>query len=143
MTYGEFIKKHNGTAWDYDGVPVSDKVQCVDLVKFYLRDCFGIRPGAWGNARDYFERFNDREWYGFSPMNRVFVRIKNTPDFVPQKGDICVWGAGVGKFGHIAIADGVGDTRHFYSYDQNWSGKKACTRVRHSYKGFLGVLRAK
>lgn len=29
----------------------------------------------------------------------------------------------------------------FYSYDMNWGGK-ACKKVLHNYKGFLGVLRA-
>ena len=69
--------------------------------------------------------------------------LENTPSFVPQKGDIVIWGAGLGNiYGHIAIATGEGNTSQFYSYDMNWGGK-ACKKVLHNYKGFLGVLRPK
>lgn len=46
-TYEQFIKAHNGKAADYDGVAGA---QCVDLTKFYLKEVFGIEPGAWGDA---------------------------------------------------------------------------------------------
>lgn len=142
MTYSSFIKQYLGKSKDFDGVPSADPVQCVDLVKFYLRDVFGIKPGAWGNARDYYECFNSSSWGGYKQMRENFTRIANTPTFVPMKGDIAVWGAGLSKFGHIAIADGTGNTSTFYTHDQNWYGKP-CKRVQHSYKGFLGVLRPK
>ncbi len=140
LTKAEFFNRYKGTAIDYDGAA---GVQCVDLIKFYLRDCFGIRAGSWGNARVYFERFNDPEWDGHSSMTAKFDKIANTPDFIPQRGDICVFGKGVGGgAGHISIADGVGTTSYFYSYDTNWNGK-ACKRVKHRYtsEDFLGVLR--
>lgn len=132
MNYNEFINTYNGKTFDYDGVA---GVQCVDLVKMYLDKVFGIKAGAWGNAKDYYENFNSL------PLRNNFTRIANTPSFVPQKGDIVVWGAGLGnKYGHIAIATGEGNTSTFYSYDLNWGGK-IVKRVQHNYKGFLGVLR--
>ena len=48
MTFDQFIKKHLGKAMDYDGV---SGVQCVDLAKYYLDEVFGIKAGAWGDAR--------------------------------------------------------------------------------------------
>ena len=132
MNYKEFINEYNGKSFDYDGVA---GVQCVDLAKMYLDKVFGIKPGAWGNAKDYYENFNNL------PIKNSFTRIANTPSFVPQKGDIVVWGTGVGKYGHIAIATGEGNTHQFYSYDLNW-GSKTVHKVLHNYKGFLGVLRA-
>ena len=52
-----------------------------------------------------------------------------------------MWDTRHGKNGHIALCDGVGTTRYFYSYDQNWIIKKM-HRVKHDYKGgFAGVLR--
>lgn len=132
MNYQEFINEYNGKGFDYDGV---SGVQCVDLAKMYLDKVFGIKPGAWGNAKDYYENFNNL------PLKNSFTRIANTPSFVPQKGDIVVWGAGLGNtYGHIAIATGEGDTHQFYSYDLNW-GQKVVHKVLHNYKGFLGVLR--
>ena len=131
MNYQEFINEYNGKSFDYDRVA---GVQCVDLAKMYLDKVFGIKPGSWGNAKDYFENFNNL------PLKNSFTRIANTPSFVPRKGDIAVWGTGVGKYGHIAIATGEGNTHQFYSYDLNW-GSKNVHKVLHNYKGFLGVLR--
>ena len=83
MTFDSFVKRFIGKAVDYDGV---SGVQCVDLVKLYLYNVFGIRAGAWGNARDYWLDFNSHKI-----MKENFTKIKNTPEFVPQKGDILVW----------------------------------------------------
>ena len=135
MNYNEFIKIYKGKSFDYDGV---SGVQCVDLVKQYLNKVFGIKPGSWGNAKDYYEDYNSNK-----TLKANFTRIANTPEFVPKKGDIAVWGTGLGnKYGHIAIATGEGTTSYFYSYDLNWNGKTV-KKVKHTYKGFLGVLRAK
>ena len=132
MNYNEFINEYNGKSFDYDGVA---GVQCVDLAKMYLDKVFGIKAGAWGNAKDYFENFNNL------PLRNSFTRIANTPNLVPAKGDIVIWGAGLGNtYGHIAIATGEGNTSNFNSYDLNW-GSKAVKKVSHNYRGFLGVLR--
>lgn len=134
MNYNEFINTYNGKSIDYDGVA---GIQCVDLAKMYLDKVFNIKAGAWGNAKDYFENFNNL------PLKNSFTRISNNPNFVPAKGDIVVWGAGLGnKYGHIAVATGEGNTSNFYSYDLNW-GSKVVHKVQHNYNGFLGVLRAK
>ena len=137
MGFDEFVKAYMGKSIDYDGV---SGVQCVDLVKVYMNKVFGLKPGAWGNAKDYYENFNN-----ISALKNNFTRIANTPDFVPQKGDICVWGRNVSSshnYGHIAIATGEGNTKELYTYDQNWNGK-AMKKVKHNYIAFLGVLRPK
>lgn len=133
MNYNEFIEKYVGKSFDYDGVA---GVQCVDLIKMYLDKVFNIKAGSWGNAKDYYLNFEKL------PISKYFRKIKNTNSFIPQKGDICVWGSGLNIYGHVAIATGEGDTKYFYSYDLNWSSKKV-KKVLHSYKGFLGVLRYK
>ena len=83
MNYSEFIIAYSGKSFDYDGV---SGVQCVDLIKMYLDKVFGIKAGAWGNAKDYYENFNNL------PLKNSFDRIANTASFVPQQGDIAVWG---------------------------------------------------
>lgn len=103
----------------------------------YLDKVFGIKPGSWGNAKDYYLNYNNN-----STLKANFDRIANTATFVPQKGDICVWGEGLGEYGHVSIATGDGNTSKFTSHDLNW-GSKYVKLVEHNYKGFLGVLRAK
>ncbi len=144
VSFGKFISGSIGKAVDYDGAA---GVQCVDLIKAYLNKCFGIKPGSWGDARRYYERFNDKSWGGYESMKARFTRIANTPDFVPMKGDIGVFGAGISKShdcGHICICSGEGNVKCFYSYDQNF-GSKECRLVCHRYtsEDFLGVLRPK
>lgn len=138
ITYEKFISNHNGKAVDYDDVA---GVQCVDLAKCYLKEVFGIYAGAWGDAHDYYDNFTAHK-----ELTENFTRIANTPDFVPQKGDIAVWKSSLssGGWGHIAICTGEGNMSYFYSYDQNWTGKHdPCTKVKHSYNHFAGVLRPK
>lgn len=137
MNYSQFINNHINKAMDYDG---SSGVQCVDLIKYYLDEVFNITPGSWGDAKNYYENYNS-----LPALKNNFTRIANSASFIPQKGDIVVWGANVSSShncGHIAIATGEGTTSYFYSHDQNW-GEKACHKVKHTYTAFLGVLRAK
>lgn len=134
MNYNEFIDEYVGKSIDYDGV---SGVQCVDLIKLYLDKVYNIKAGSWGNAKDYFINFDKL------PIKNSFEKIKNTANFIPIQGDICVWGIGLGnKYGHVAIATGLGNARIFYTYDLNWQSKEI-RFTEHNYKGFLGVLRYK
>lgn len=134
MNFKEFIKTYDGKAIDYDG---GYGVQCVDLIKLYLDKVFDIKIGAIGNAEAYFRRYD-----AIPLLKNNFIKITNIPSFKPKKGDIVVWDMKFSKTGHIAIADGVGTTSEFYSYDMNWNGKPM-KRVKHNYKGVAGVLRPK
>lgn len=138
MTYDEFIKKHNGVAVDYDGAAGR---QCVDLATAYFNEVFGSGiKNFWYDAHHFWDLFDKNTW-----LKANFTKVKNTPSFVPKKGDIVVWGGSLnGGIGHVAIATGEGNTKYFYSYDQNWLGKNdPCTRVYHNYNHVLGVLRPK
>ena len=132
MTFNEFIKTYYGKAVDFDKAAGK---QCVDLIKLYLKECFNISAGAWGNAHAYFDYFSIRP-----ELKANFIRIKNSRKFVPMKGDICVWSKKMNKYGHVSVATGKGDTDHFESFDMNWGGE-AAKYVQHDYDYFLGVLR--
>lgn len=137
-SYDTFISAHVGKAMDYDGTAGA---QCVDLIKYYLKEVFDISPGAWGDAHCYYDNYNN-----LPLLKANFKRIANTSSFVPKKGDIMVWSSKLssGGWGHIAICTGEGDTTYFYSYDQNWTGKHdACKKIKHTYSYVLGVLRPK
>ena len=134
MTVKEFLKWANGRSIDYDSVC---GVQCVDLIKSYLDKCYGIKPGAWGDAHDYYDNFNN-----LSALKLKFDRIPNRPETVPKSGWIAVWGKSLnGNWGHIAVCDGIGDRNYFYSYDQNWTGHNdKTTRIWHNDNHVIGFL---
>lgn len=135
MLKSEFINKYKGKSVEYDGVAM---YQCVDYIKLYLNKCYGIKPGSWGDAKQYYLQFNNKAWGGYTDMHKYFTRI---PAYVkPQFGDIVVWN---GTYGHIAIASGESDSKGFYCYEQNWNNKKCVEKNRHYYSDVLGVLRPK
>lgn len=135
-SYEDFIKSVIGTSFDEDHVA---GVQCVDLIKRYLKEVFGLNvPNGFGNAIDYYNDYNNKKL-----LNTNFERIENTPSFLPKQGDIMVWNEKRGKgAGHVAIVKG-GGLHTFYSYDLNWNGSKKVREVKHDYKNVLGVLRYK
>lgn len=136
MTFDEWVKKYSGKAIDYDG---TYGVQCVDLVKHYVKNVLGISPQSIGNAIEYYNKRNKVAY-----LKDNFRWHNNTPDFIPKKGDICVFTSKSGN-GHVSIATGEGTTSYFYSYDQNYPKAlhEPMTKIKHSYNSFLGVLRPK
>ena len=101
--------------------------ECVSLISRYLVDCFGLNPGAWGNARDYILNTNPN-------ILAKFDKIQ-TNQF--KNGDIGVWDDANKRFGHIAIW-----------FNGKWmnqanNGRKYLTLDNISLNYFLGVLRPK
>ena len=135
-SFESFINEVLGTSFDQDHVA---GVQCVDLIKRYLKECFNIIiPNGFGNAVDYYTGFENKKL-----LFTNFEKIENTPSFIPKEGDIIVWNEKRGKgAGHVAIVKGAG-LHTFYSYDLNWNGSKKVREVKHDYKNVLGVLRYK
>ena len=115
-----------GKFLDYDKVYGA---QCVDLVHYYYA-YFGKASYATGNGCDFVNNKLPDGW----------TRIKNTPDFVPQPGDIAVWGKELSQYGHVAIILSA-DVHSFVSMDQNWPRGSACKKVTHNYNKFWGVIR--
>lgn len=135
MKFNEFVNTYYGKAIDYDG---GYGVQCVDLIKLYADKVFNLKFGAFGNAHTYYDNYTK-----IPMLYENFTRIANTPDFVPQKGDIVVWNTKRSNGnGHIAIATGEGNTKYFWSYDMNWDGKGGeMKKIIHDYTNVSGVLR--
>lgn len=129
--------KNHGKWIDMDGWYGA---QCMDLIIKFCVDLFGWWPK--GNAKDMWTQKLPKGW----------TRIKNTPSFRPQQGDIVVWKPARwnGNAGHTAIATGKKPTlSKFYTMDQNWfnasqtKGSKA-SYVTHGYVGtyaIYGVVR--
>lgn len=136
MTFEKWVKQNIGKGIDYDG---AYGVQCVDLAKHYIKNVLGITPQSIGNAIEYYNKRKTSEY-----LTKNFKWIDNTAEFIPKKGDLCVFTSKSGN-GHISVATGEGTTSYFYSYDQNFPKAKhePMTKIKHSYTSFLGVLRPK
>lgn len=133
ISLDQYIANTSGKGIDYDG---AYGVQCVDNAKKYLRDCYGLNPGSWGDAHAYFN----------SPNAALLARFDRIPKDhnIPRRGDLVVWSSTLpnsGGGGHIAICLSA-DTNSFVSYDQNWAGK-FCHQVIHNYSYVIGFLRPK
>lgn len=135
MTIQEFFDKYNGKGLDTDGAYGN---QCMDLMHKYCVDVLGLSLSALAApaAKDVYLNFDS------ITGKENFEKIPNTPTGVPQKGDIVLWGTGVGPYGHVAVFKD-GDTHSFNSFDQNWNGHPYCETVNHSYNGVLGWLHPK
>lgn len=130
MTFDEFIKKYTGKPVDFDGVYPN---QCMDLAHFYVYEVLGVKDKAVLSAPSAYQVFTGFKW------GDLFTKVENKPTNVPKKGDIVVWGTGVGTHGHIAIfVDG--NANKFNSFDANWPTDTLPHIQDHTYKGVLGWL---
>lgn len=130
MTLDEFITKWNGKGIDFDNYY---GFQCMDLYRQYVKECLGLlqSPPVAG-AKDVWTTY----------LKEKYDRFDNTPSAVPIKGDIMIWGAGAGPYGHIAVCTEA-NINDFKSFDQNWPVNSLCHIQPHNYTNVLGWLRAK
>lgn len=129
MRLEEFLLKWSGKGIDFDG---HYGYQCMDLYRQFVKEVLGFpqSPGVSG-AKDVWETY----------LKTYYKRFSNTPDGVPQKGDIVIWNKNVGGgFGHIAIFL-YGDVNNFLSFDQNWPVGSLCHVQSHNYKDVSGWIR--
>ncbi len=136
MTMNEWVNKYLGKGVDYDG---AYGVQCVDLVKSFVKNVLGVKPQSIGNAIEYYNKRNSSSY-----LTKNFNWIGYKKGFVPQKGDICVFKTKSG-LGHVSVASGQGNSSCFYSYDENYptGNHEPMTLTKHNYNSLLGVLRPK
>lgn len=138
MSYTSFKTKWLGRRVDYDGVY---GYQCVDLIKQYLAEEFGLKPGAWGNAIDY--------WYHTN--SNILTKLDRLSTSSAKRGDIVVLkGINGNPYGHIGVADGDSGIINVTILEQNGStgggsgtgGDAIRTRAVPRWR-VVGVLRPK
>jgi len=127
MNFDEFISKYDDDYVDIDGMYGN---QCKDLFSAYNDEVVGVPFYVFGNANQLFDAAPD-EYY---------EKIKNTPDGVPQKGDVIIWSTA--PYGHVAIFVS-GDMNSFISFDQNFPVGSPCHTQNHNYNNVIGWLRPK
>lgn len=133
--FKSFLNLFNGTSWDTKDPTNRD--QCFDLAIGFCK---------WLDIPDtIFSGLLNASQIWTNPTQMAkdnFNFIKNTPDAIPQVGDIVVFG---GKVGHVSIATGKGDLNTFESLDQNWFLDGVTWVIKHTYDDpkVLGWLRFK
>lgn len=136
ISFSQFIAKYAGKKIDWDN---AYQGQCVDLFRQYNHEVLGIpQPKGVVGAADFWAN------YTTDPvLNTHFTKIVNTPEFIPQKGDVMVWNKRAGGgFGHIAVVV-TANIDSFTSFDQNWRALNVCELTKHDYTNVYGVLRPK
>lgn len=138
MSYSTFKNKWLGKRVDYDKVY---GFQCIDLIKQYLAENYGLKPGTWGNAIDY--------WYNTNA--NVLGKFDRLATKQARQGDIVIFkGINGNPYGHIGIADGNSGILTITVLEQNGStgngsgvgGDSIRTRAI-SLSRVVGVLRPK
>lgn len=134
MTLDQFITKYNGKGVDFDG-HYGD--QCVDLFRAYNKEVLGIsQPKGVEGAKDFWTNYESD-----TNLKNNFKKIPDSKELVPLKGDVMIWGAKYGKFGHIAIVT-KGTINDFTCFSQNDPiGAKSIIKHYPNFNGVLGVLR--
>lgn len=131
MTASDFFTKWNGKSIDFDGYY---GYQCMDLYQQYNKDVVGAPSVPAAYARLVWES-------NLYPKD-FYTKIVNTPDAIPQKGDVIIWSNAInGAGGHIAVCYSA-DLYNFTSFDQNWNGSY-CHFQPHNYNYVEGWLRPK
>lgn len=94
MIYKDFYNKWLGRRVDVDG---QFGYQCVDLVKAYIRDCFGIPNGAYGDAIKWWTQ----------TKGAILAKFWRVEGSAAVQGDIVIFrGINGNVYGHIGVATG-------------------------------------
>ena len=133
MTFDQFITKFTGVFVDTD---LAYGAQCMDLVHKYCQDVLGLSDLSILAAPAAYQVYTGFRW------PQYFDKIANTPNGVPQKGDILIYGTGMGAWGHICIFVS-GDVWNITSFDQNYPLGSSPHLQRHDYRYILGWLHPK
>lgn len=106
MTFQDFFNQYNGQS--NVGNTTANRGQCVGLEAVWC-DALGL-PHIWGDACDLFVNADEK----------FYEKILNTPDAIPQEGDIIVWPLKFnGTAGHTGIATKNCTLANLECFEQN------------------------
>jgi len=127
MTAKEFFAE-----WDLKSLFNYGYAQCVAVYNQYCKDVVNCPVILVDSAKDIWNDY---------PID-YFDRILNTPDALPQLGDVMIWI--MGNDGHVALCTDLNtNINTFVSFDQNWPVGSPCHYVEHNYDYVIGWLRPK
>lgn len=145
MNYKDFIEwvlSASVSTLDYDKVY---GLQCVDLIKWYIKKVRGITPQSIGNANQYWYKRNESYIQSVIKNGGQLITVGKGNKYNFRAGDIVVMMKDGSSTGHICIASGDNSNDYFKSYDTNWSyAHSPTTLTTHRYSSdwyVLGVIR--
>lgn len=114
--------------------------QCVALGKLFSKEVHWIELWTfWGSALSWWENKSNT-------FTDKWMKIENTPEWVPQEWDLVFWGTLFWKYGHVAIFDSW-NVNSMICLSQNSTGKvwdvkwDEIIAKYYSYKWVLGWYR--
>jgi len=140
MTHAQFVKKYLGKYCDWDK---AYGAQCVDLMRFYIKEVFGLAPYTAVPGAPTAKQI----YYNFK-TNAYFKKVDNTPNGIPKKGDLVFFKTSIlptwlyGFAGHTAVIDSAS----LYSMivlEQNYPTGNSIRLFKRSYKDCLGWITRK
>lgn len=136
MIFDDFLSENNNKFVEI--VDPDSPFQCFDLVVAWCDELLIPRVLGFYFAYQIFTDFSD------NVQGLYFDRIVNTPDAIPQRGDIVVWDKNYnGTAGHTGIATGKGDLDTFECFEQNDPTGSNSHLTVYEYNWVLGWLRPK
>lgn len=133
--FEQFFSQFNN--FSVEVVDPINRNQCFDLI---------IAWTDWLNIPRVFPHLYAYQIYTIWSGDKLkyFDRIENTPEVVPQKGDIIVWSKAYnGTAGHTGISAGEGDVNTFKAFAQNDPIGTPSVLKTYKYTNVLGWLRYK
>lgn len=128
MKFSKFIDTYKvGKGYDFDGV-YGD--QCVDLIKFYIRDVLDGKVESIGNAVEYWNKRNGKY------LKKLFKPV--TGGQMAKRGDVFVRMSG--KCGHVGVVTSA-DKEKFNTIEQNAGGSGVVSHETHKYSSDFHFLR--
>lgn len=101
MTHDKFVKDNLGRYMgNFPGT--TDPNQCMDLMRFYIRDVWGTDPYVLPRG------FSAKDVWNKSKTTNLVTKIPNTPNGIPRQGDLIFFGTVpfyTGLAGHVAVVD--------------------------------------
>jgi hypothetical protein len=131
MNVKQFVETHLGKKVDFDK---AYGAQCVDLYRQYCQDVLGM-PASEGveGAKHLWECYDKT-----NVQKKYLQRVSNTKDFVPEQGDIVIYGDG--RFGHVAIVLFANESRMIV-FEQDGYAQDGAKPAMRNYNNVLGFLR--
>lgn len=136
--FKDFLTKYNGTF--VEKVDLTNLNQCVDLIIAWV-EFLGLPTNTFAGLMYAYEMWSPST----AAAAQKFDYILNTPDAVPQWGDIVIWDKAYnGTAGHVGIATGnFSDTNKFQCFEQNDPTGSNSHLKDYNYNHVIGWLRYK
>lgn len=130
ITHNNFIKKYLGRYAEYPGTSSAIN-QCIDIMRYYIRDVWNLDAYVIPRAA------TAKDAWLQAKTNSKITKIPNTPNGIPQQGDIIFFKPWfypyTGWAGHVAIVEKA-DLYTITVFQQNYPTGRPCEFGKFKYR---------